>query len=53
MRETDPDILARHEAYRTTVDAAVESVGTVVVGQERLVRNIFIALLAGGHVLLE
>ncbi|HRI36556.1 MAG TPA: AAA family ATPase [bacterium] len=53
MRETNPEITARHDAYREAANAAMRSVGTIVVGQERLVRNVFIALFAGGHVLLE
>jgi MoxR-like ATPase len=38
---------------RTTVQALEREVSRVIVGQDRVVRGVTIALLAGGHVLLE
>jgi MoxR-like ATPase len=41
------------ERLRSTVQALEREVGRVIVGQELVVRGVTIALLAGGHVLLE
>ena len=41
------------ERLRITVKALEREVGRVIVGQELVVRGVTIALLAGGHVLLE
>src|SRR5690242_19873631 len=41
------------ERLRRTVQALEREVGRVIVGQELVVRGVTIALLAGGHVLLE
>src|SRR5947209_9910616 len=41
------------ERLRGTVQALEREVGRVIVGQEFVVRGVTIALLAGGHVLLE
>jgi MoxR-like ATPase len=41
------------ERLRGTVQALEREVGRVIVGQELVVRGVTIALLAGGHVLLE
>ena len=35
------------------INALIRSVGTVVVGQEQMIRSLVIGLLTGGHVLLE
>lgn len=35
------------------INALIKSVGTIVVGQEHMVRSLVIGLLTGGHVLLE
>ncbi|MBL4810359.1 MAG: AAA family ATPase [Phycisphaerales bacterium] len=35
------------------INALIEAVGTVVVGQEQMIRSLVIGLLTGGHVLLE
>ncbi len=35
------------------INALIEAVGTVVVGQEEMIRSLVIGLLTGGHVLLE
>ena len=35
------------------INGLIEAVGTVVVGQERMIRSLVIGLLTGGHVLLE
>ena len=45
-------ITAVEELQRTAL-ALEQEVGKVIVGQEPLVRGVVIALLAGGHVLLE
>jgi MoxR-like ATPase len=41
------------DRLRSTVQALEREVGRVIVGQEMVVRGVTIALLAGGHVLLE
>src|SRR5437764_14125576 len=41
------------EDLRRTVAALEREVGRVIVGQQMVVRGVTIALLAGGHVLLE
>jgi MoxR-like ATPase len=41
------------EALRETVSALEREIARVIVGQEMVVRGVTIALLAGGHVLLE
>jgi MoxR-like ATPase len=41
------------EDLRRTVDVLEREVSRVIVGQELVVRGVTIALLAGGHVLLE
>jgi len=35
------------------INALIKAVGTVVVGQEQMIRSLIIGLLTGGHVLLE
>ena len=42
-----------HAAIRETIDAVVEEVSQVVIGQTPLIKKLLIALLADGHVLLE
>lgn len=41
------------ESLLTTVHALEQEVGRAIVGQKQVVRQVLIALLAGGHVLLE
>ncbi len=41
------------EAFRTTAAAIESEVGKVIVGQQEVVRFTLIAILSGGHVLLE
>ena len=43
-----PDDVAADKAHRV-----LEELGTVVLGQEQMLRQMMVALLAGGHVLLE
>ena len=47
MSETTP------ETFRRTFEAARESVGRVVVGHHDVVEQVFVAVFAGGHCLLE
>lgn len=44
---------AELHAFRQTFDLLTDAVGSVVVGKERAVRHCLLALLAGGHLLLE
>ena len=39
--------------FQATYDALTRAIGRVIVGHERAVREVLVALLAGGHVLLE
>ncbi|MDM8528317.1 MoxR family ATPase [Anaerolineales bacterium HSG24] len=41
------------EQFQQTVQAIEGEIGKVIVGQEELVRNVLIAIITGGHVLLE
>lgn len=41
------------QAQALPINALIEAVGTVVVGQEQMIRSLVIGLLTGGHVLLE
>jgi MoxR-like ATPase len=41
------------EKFRSTFEAAREAVGRVVVGQHDVVEQVFVAVFAGGHCLLE
>jgi MoxR-like ATPase len=41
------------EAFQATARAIEAEIGRVIVGQTEIVRNVLIALMAGGHVLLE
>jgi MoxR-like ATPase len=41
------------EAFQTTAQAIEKEIGRVIVGQAEVVRNVLIAIIAGGHVLLE
>ena len=52
VNDRDP-AAAAVERLRKTVEALEREVGRVIVGQEMVVRGVTIALLAGGHVLLE
>src|SRR5712691_7613696 len=50
----DGDVAAAAvEQLRGTVEALEREIGRIIVGQEIVVRGVTIALLAGGHVLLE
>ena len=49
MQLTDSMVAQQSVAVRNLIDA----VGSVVVGQERMIRSLVIGLLTGGHVLLE
>ncbi len=41
------------EELQQTAQAIEQEIGRVIVGQDTVVRGVVIALLAGGHVLLE
>ena len=41
------------ETFQTTAQAIEDEIGRVIVGQAEVVRNVLIAIIAGGHVLLE
>ena len=41
------------EGYREKAQATTREIQKVIVGQEDVIRQVLIALLAGGHVLLE
>jgi MoxR-like ATPase len=41
------------ETFRDTAQAIEREIGRVIVGQEQIVRNTLVAIIAGGHVLLE
>ncbi len=49
-QETQPLTL---EAFQTTAQAIEDEIGRVIVGQAETVRNVLIAIIAGGHALLE
>src|SRR5579859_4376984 len=51
VRESEP--AADIQRLRSTVEALERDVSGVIVGQQLVVRGVTIALLAGGHVLLE
>src|SRR5579859_4581333 len=51
VRESEP--AADIQRLRSTVEALERDVSGVIVGQELVVRGVTIALIAGGHVLLE
>jgi MoxR-like ATPase len=51
VRESEP--AADIQRLRSTVEALERDVSSVIVGQQMVVRGVTIALLAGGHVLLE
>ena len=50
---TDTSALLSPEAFRETARAIEAEVGKIIVGQEEVVRHVLIAILAGGHALLE
>mgnify|MGYP001617382018 CR=1 FL=1 len=49
----DESLLRLADSFKERARAVREQVGRVIVGQHRVVEEILIALLAGGHVLLE
>ncbi len=53
MISTNSDVSAARPAVHPVVDTVRRQVGTVVVGQEDVVDRILIALLTGGHLLLQ
>jgi MoxR-like ATPase len=53
LEERDRDAVLATEQLRGTVEALEREIARVIVGQEIVVRGVTIALLAGGHVLLE
>ena len=48
-----PDASLTLETFQTTAQALETEIGRVIVGQTDVVRNVLIAIIAGGHVLLE
>src|ERR1700737_43830 len=49
-----PELLERDITDFVEISARLEQeLSTIVVGQERVIRELMLALLAGGHVLLE
>lgn len=48
-----PDLTLTPEQFRETAAAIEAEVGKVIVGQSNVVRHVLIAILAGGHSLLE
>ncbi len=44
---------AEHSTARSAVDAVKKSVSTVIVGKQKIVEQILVALIARGHVLIE
>lgn len=51
--ETEQQARAQSERFRRLVDSLKAEVGRVIVGMDDVVENTLIALLVGGHVLLE
>ncbi|MGH9362921.1 MAG: hypothetical protein ACRD2T_13485, partial [Thermoanaerobaculia bacterium] len=51
--ETLSRALARADSLASRVRAVAREIGKVIVGQDRVVEEILITLLAGGHALLE
>jgi len=47
------DFESRIETFRSDFDEIVSQIGRVIVGHQRVVEQVVICLLAGGHVLLE
>lgn len=41
------------DAFRTKLEAALFEIKRVIVGQEDLLERVFVALLTGGHLLIE
>jgi MoxR-like ATPase len=50
--QTAPDAISL-ESFQATAQAIETEIGKVIVGQTELVRNTLIAIIVGGHVLLE
>lgn len=53
MSEQEPEIKAEVERFHEDFDRLREEVGKVIVGQKDIVDGVLLALVAGGHVLLE
>src|SRR5437588_1433805 len=53
MPEQDPGLAEWAQRVTALRDQTLQEVGRVVVGMERVTQRFMIALLAGGHVLLE
>lgn len=51
--QSSPTMSKPVSQYAETLHAVIDEVGQVVVGQQRLIRNLLIALIAQGHILLE
>ncbi|WP_153556137.1 AAA family ATPase [Roseimaritima sediminicola] len=53
MSDVDPQLLEQFQSFRGDFRRLQEEVGRVIVGQRETVDSVLIALVAGGHVLLE
>lgn len=53
MTELDPNVRDRLRDFRGDFQQLRDEVGKVIVGQEAIVDGVLIAMIAGGHVLLE
>ena len=55
MRATDESkaLAARAEAFAAQIATLGERIGTVILGQDTLIEDLVVGVLAGGHILLE
>ncbi|MCD1294885.1 magnesium chelatase [Methanocella sp. CWC-04] len=51
--EVSEKVLYDMDSFKTMVDSVVGEVGKVIIGKDELITDIFIALLAGGNIMLE
>lgn len=49
----ESDIKERCQEYQRDINRMIDSVGNIFIGQGEVVREVFVALIAGGHVLIE
>jgi len=53
MADSIPDVEARGKAFADTFGRVRAEIGKTIVGNDEIVEGVLVALLAGGHVLLE
>jgi MoxR-like ATPase len=53
MRPDSLDVEARAKALAQKIDALRRQIGSRILGQDRLIEDLTVGLLAGGHILLE